>query len=101
MRNQPARQYQKLIRSEKVRDNQRTATTTISVTGDIAITQHDQLLCRLHDQLGCRSTASENVRSIGIPTVLDRLIQQSIAQVLGPIFETIFSHNEGDEVVLR
>ncbi|KJF17145.1 hypothetical protein AXFE_20040 [Acidithrix ferrooxidans] len=30
--------------------------TTISVTGDIAITQHDQLLCRLHDQLGWRAT---------------------------------------------
>lgn len=56
MRNRPARQYQKLIQSEKVSDNQRTTMTTISVTGDIAITQHDQLLCRLHDQLGCRAT---------------------------------------------
>ena len=28
----------------------------ISVTGDIVITQHDQLLCRLHDQLGWRAT---------------------------------------------
>ena len=59
MRNQPARQYQKLIQSEseKVNDNQRTTMIGISVTGDIVITQHDQLLCRLHDQLGWRATA--------------------------------------------
>jgi len=31
------------------------------------------------------------VRPLGIPTVLDRLIQQSIAQVLTPIFDTEFS----------
>lgn len=30
-------------------------------------------------------------RKLGIPTVLDRLIQQAIAQVLMPIFEKIFS----------
>jgi len=30
-------------------------------------------------------------RPLGIPTVLDRLIQQAIAQVLGPIFEPTFS----------
>jgi len=30
-------------------------------------------------------------RSLGIPTVLDRLIQQAIAQVLGPIFDPDFS----------
>ncbi|MDC0088203.1 group II intron reverse transcriptase/maturase [Akkermansiaceae bacterium] len=30
-------------------------------------------------------------RALGIPTVLDRLIQQSIAQVLTPHYETIFS----------
>ncbi len=35
--------------------------TTISVTGDMAITQHDQLLCRLHDQLGCRATESQKM----------------------------------------
>ncbi|WP_201732728.1 RNA-guided endonuclease TnpB family protein [Acidithrix sp. C25] len=34
--------------------------TTISVTGDIAITQHDQLLCRLHDQLGWWATKDRN-----------------------------------------
>ena len=60
MRNRPARQYQKLIQSEseseKVNDNQRTTMIGISVTGDIVITQHDQLLCRLHDQLGWRAT---------------------------------------------
>ena len=31
------------------------------------------------------------VRQLGIPTVLDRLIQQAIAQVLTPMFEPIFS----------
>jgi group II intron reverse transcriptase/maturase len=31
------------------------------------------------------------VRQLGIPTVLDRLIQQAIAQVLSPMFEETFS----------
>jgi group II intron reverse transcriptase/maturase len=31
------------------------------------------------------------VRQLGIPTVLDRLIQQAIAQVLMPMFEGVFS----------
>jgi RNA-directed DNA polymerase len=31
------------------------------------------------------------VRQLGIPTVLDRLIQQAIAQVLTPMFEDVFS----------
>lgn len=31
------------------------------------------------------------IRLLGIPTVLDRVIQQAIAQVLSPIFETQFS----------
>jgi RNA-directed DNA polymerase len=36
------------------------------------------------------------VRQLGIPTVLDRLIQQAIAQVLTPMFETVFSpHSYG------
>lgn len=33
------------------------------------------------------------VRLVGIPTVLDRVIQQAIAQVLGPLFEPDFSDN--------
>lgn len=33
----------------------------------------------------------KGVRLLGIPTVLDRMIQQAIAQVITPIFETIFS----------
>ena len=33
------------------------------------------------------------VRLLGIPTVLDRMIQQAIAQVITPIFDTIFSPN--------
>ena len=32
-------------------------------------------------------------RALGIPTVLDRLIQQAIAQVLTPIYEPTFSNN--------
>ena len=32
-------------------------------------------------------------RQLGIPTVVDRVIQQAIAQVLTPIFETEFSDN--------
>jgi len=32
-------------------------------------------------------------RKLGIPTVVDRLIQQAIAQVLSPIFEEQFSDN--------
>jgi len=32
-------------------------------------------------------------RPLGIPTVLDRLIQQAIAQVLGPLFEPVFSEH--------
>ena len=36
------------------------------------------------------------VRQWGIPTVLDRLIQQAIAQVLTPMFEAVFSpHSYG------
>ena len=31
------------------------------------------------------------IRLLGIPTVLDRLIQQSIAQVIGPILDPNFS----------
>jgi group II intron reverse transcriptase/maturase len=33
------------------------------------------------------------VRKLGIPTVVDRMIQQSIAQVLSPMFETQFHEN--------
>ncbi|WP_274381481.1 reverse transcriptase domain-containing protein, partial [Paenibacillus mesophilus] len=32
-------------------------------------------------------------RNLGIPTVIDRLIQQAIAQVLTPIYEEQFSEN--------
>jgi group II intron reverse transcriptase/maturase len=36
------------------------------------------------------------VRELGIPTVLDRLLQQAIAQVLTPMFEEVFSaHSYG------
>ena len=34
-----------------------------------------------------------NLRPLGIPTVLDRVIQQAIAQVLGPIFDPGFSES--------
>lgn len=33
------------------------------------------------------------MRNLGIPTVVDRLIQQAVAQVLSPVFEQIFSDN--------
>ena len=33
------------------------------------------------------------VRKLGIPTVVDRMVQQAVAQVLTPIFEQIFSDN--------
>ena len=36
---------------------------------------------------------SGGVRKLGIPTVVDRTIQQAIAQVLSPIFERQFSEN--------
>lgn len=37
-----------------------------------------------------------NRRALGIPTVLDRVIQQAIAQVLGPMYEPSFSdHSHG------
>jgi RNA-directed DNA polymerase len=40
--------------------------------------------------------ASGGVRPLGIPTVLDRLIQQAIAQVLTPLFDPRFSpHSYG------
>ena len=32
-------------------------------------------------------------RPLGIPTVLDRVIQQAIAQVLGPLFDVEFSES--------
>jgi RNA-directed DNA polymerase len=32
-------------------------------------------------------------RQLGIPTVVDRVIQQSIAQILSPIYEPLFSNN--------
>lgn len=33
------------------------------------------------------------IRLLGIPTVVDRMIQQAISQVLTPIYEAIFSHH--------
>lgn len=33
------------------------------------------------------------IRLLGIPTVVDRMIQQAIAQILSPIFEKTFSDN--------
>lgn len=33
------------------------------------------------------------VRKLGVPTVVDRMIQQAIAQVMSPIFEKVFSNN--------
>ena len=33
------------------------------------------------------------VRRLGIPTVVDRMVQQAVAQILTPIFEHVFSDN--------
>ena len=33
------------------------------------------------------------VRKLGIPTVVDRMVQQAVTQVLAPIFERVFSDN--------
>ena len=33
------------------------------------------------------------VRLLGVPTVIDRMVQQAVAQVLSPIFERTFSEN--------
>ncbi|MCE2324148.1 reverse transcriptase domain-containing protein, partial [Streptococcus thermophilus] len=33
------------------------------------------------------------MRKLGIPTVTDRFVQQSVAQVLSPVYEQIFSNN--------
>lgn len=35
----------------------------------------------------------QGTRTLGIPTVMDRMIQQAVAQVLQPIFEPTFSEN--------
>lgn len=36
---------------------------------------------------------SGGVRTLGIPTVIDRIIQQGIVQIIQPVFEEIFSEN--------
>ena len=36
---------------------------------------------------------SQGMRMLGIPTVLDRLLQQALHQVLSPLFETSFSES--------
>lgn len=42
------------------------------------------------------SQAQRDLRPLGVPTVLDRVIQQAIAQVLTPLFEPHFSsHSYG------
>ncbi|MCC4361316.1 group II intron reverse transcriptase/maturase, partial [Limosilactobacillus reuteri] len=33
------------------------------------------------------------VRNLEIPTVVDRMVQQAVAQILTPIFERVFSDN--------
>ncbi len=51
----------------------------------------------------------EGMRMLGIPTVLDRLIQQALHQVLSPLFEVSFSessygfrpHRSAQQAVLK
>ncbi|WP_323067804.1 reverse transcriptase domain-containing protein, partial [Limosilactobacillus reuteri] len=33
------------------------------------------------------------VRRLGIPTVVDQMVQQAVAQIITPIFECVFSDN--------
>ena len=43
-----------------------------------------------------KNKSKTEFRSLGIPTVLDRVVQQAIAQVLSPVYEPIFSgHSHG------
>lgn len=44
---------------------------------------------------------SGGVRTLGIPTVLDRLIQQALHQVLQPIFEPKFSESAASIIRMR
>ena len=39
------------------------------------------------------TTPNGGVRKLGIPTVIDRTLQQAIVQVLSPIFEKEFQEN--------
>lgn len=34
-----------------------------------------------------------STRKLGVPTVVDRMIQQAVVQVLSPIYEQVFSDN--------
>lgn len=44
-------------------------------------------------RLGIPKEEKGKVQKLGIPTVVDRVVQQAIAQVLTPIFEEQFSDN--------
>lgn len=41
------------------------------------------------------------VRKLGIPTVVDRIVQQAIAQQLQPIYEPLFPRRSGQQAVRK
>ena len=60
-----------------------------------------RLVCTQHGRSpnGVQVSCMKNQRPLGVPTVLDRVIQQAIAQVLRPLYDGDFSqHSYGFRV---